>query len=313
MVRFVARQLVSAAVLLVVVSALSFVLIALTPGDAARAIVGNEAPPSVYERVRHELGLDQSIVVQYGDWLGHAVQGDLGKSLFTGQTVTEAIEARLPVSMSLIVGALLLSLIVGVAVGVFSAVAGGAAGRVADATTLIGISLPTFWVGAILISLFAVDLGWFPATGYVSFADSPGDWLSSLVLPVVALSLPGIAAIAKQTREAMLDVLSSEHIRMAWATGMSPSSIFFRHALRNAALPVVTVLGWLFVSLLGGTIFIETVFALPGLGQLAVNATTRYDLPMIQGVVVCFTIIVVIVNLIVDLLYLWFDPRVRSR
>jgi peptide/nickel transport system permease protein len=313
MVRIVARRLVAAVVLLLVVSALSFVLIALTPGDAARAIVGIQAPASEYQHVRHELGLDQSIFAQYWHWLGHAVQGDLGSSLFTGQPVSDAIEQRLPVSLSLIFGALLVSLLVGVPMGVFSAVRGGALGRLADATTLIGITLPSFWVGAILIALFAVDLGWLPATGYVSFADSPGDWLTSLVLPVVALSLGGIAAIAKQTREAMLDALASEHIRMARASGVAPSSILFRHALRNAALPVVTVLGWLFVSLLGGTVVIETVFALPGLGQLAVNAASRADLPLIQGVVVCFTIIVVIVNLIVDLLYLWLDPRVRSR
>jgi peptide/nickel transport system permease protein len=312
MLRVVLRRLATAVILLIAVSALSFVLLALTPGDAARVIVGIQAPAGEYQRVRHELGLDQALPVQYWHWLSHAVRGDFGNSLITGQPVAEAIEQRLPVTLSLIVGSLIVSLVVGVAVGVFSAVRGGVPGRLADGATLIGFALPSFWVGAILITLFAVDLGWFPATGYVSFADSPSEWFTSLVLPVVALSLGGIAAIAKQTREAMLDALASEHIRMGRAAGLARSSILFRHALRNAALPVVTVLGWLFVSLLGGTVFVETVFALPGLGQLAVSSATKHDLPLIQGIVVCFTLIVVVVNLITDLLYLWLNPKVRS-
>jgi peptide/nickel transport system permease protein len=312
MLRVVVRRLLTSVVLLFVVSALSFVLVALTPGDAARAIVGVNGSQEQYQRVRHELGLDLPLVEQYWRWLRHAVQGDFGASLFTSQPVTQAIDERLPVTACLIVGALLVSLVVGVALGVFSAVRGGAAGRFVDAFALGAFALPPFWVGAILIAFFAVKLGWFPATGYVPFAQSPSDWFSSLVLPVVALALGGVAAIAKQTREAMLEALASEHVRMAWSTGISPRSILFRHAFRVAAMRVVTVLGWLFVSLLGGTVFVETVFALPGLGGLAVSAATQHDLPLIQGVVVCFTVIVVLVNLVVDLVYVWLDPRVRT-
>lgn len=313
MLSIILRRVVSGVVLLFVVSALSFVLVALTPGDAARAIVGQEASQEAYERVHHELRLDEPLPAQYWHWLSGAVHGDLGTSLFTAESVSGAIDARIGPTLSLIIAPLLVSLVVGVALGTISAVRGGVLGRLIDALTLGAFSIPSFWAGAVLIALFAVDLGWFPATGFVEFSESPSKWLSSIVLPVVALSFGGVAMITKQTREAMLDALASQHVRIAWATGVSPVSILFRHAFRNAALAVVTLLGWLFVSLLGGTVFVETVFAIPGIGGLAVTATTRHDLPMIQGVVVYCTVIVIVVNLVVDLLYMWLDPRVRVR
>lgn len=311
MAQILGRRLIAAVVLLFVVSVISFVLVALTPGDAARAIVGVRGSQEQYERVRHELKLDESVPEQYWHWLQNAVHGDFGSSLFTSESVRKALDQRLPVTLSLILGALLVCVLLGVAIGTFSAVRGGVLGRLADGFALGVFALPEFWVAAILVAIFAVDLGWFPATGYVSFEDSPSEWFTSLVLPVAALSIGGVAVVAKQTREAMLDALASEHVRIAWATGISPLSITFRHAFRNAALRVVTVVGWLFVALLGGTVLVETVFALPGLGDLAVSAAGRHDLPMIQGVVVYFTLLVVIVNLIVDLLYTWLDPRVR--
>ncbi|MEN3283875.1 MAG: peptide/nickel transport system permease protein [Solirubrobacteraceae bacterium] len=301
-----------AVALLFVVTALTFVLVSLTPGDAARDILGTDASPEAYPRLRHQLGLDLPVYEQYWNWVKHALGGDLGASLFTSQRVTEAIGARLAVTLSLIVGALLVSLLVGVCLGVFSAVRGGAAGRAVDALALVGFAVPAFWLGAILIAVFAVKLGLFPATGYVPFAESPAQWLQSLVLPVFALSLGGIAAVAKQTREAMLDALGSEYIRMAWASGLRPRSIFFQHALKNAAIRVATILGVQAVGLLGGTVVIETVFALPGMGSLAVNATVQHDLPVVQGIVVYFTIIVVAINLAIDLAYTALDPRVRT-
>ena len=195
----------------------------------------------------------------------------------------------------------------------FSAWRGGAAGRGADALAMLGFSLPAFWVGAELIVIFAVWLSWFPATGYVPVGQSPAGWLHALVLPVAALSLYGIAALAKQTREGMLDVLASEHVRMARANGISPRAIMFRHGLRNASMRVVTMLGLQAVGLLGGTVLIENVFALPGLGSLMVTAATEHDLPVVAGMVVYFTLIVVAINLAVDLAYLWLNPRVRFR
>lgn len=308
---FLVRRVISAVILLFVVSVLSFVLLALTPGDAARAILGTQGTAEQYAALRAQLGLDESLTMQYWSWLSDAVRGDLGQSLFTSQPVDEAIHQRLPVTLSLILGALALSLVFGVGLGVLSAVRGGLLSRIIDGFALIAFATPTFWLGSLLIMIFAVRLGWFPATGYVELFRSPSAWFMSLVLPVAALITGGVAAVAKQAREAMLNALASEHVRMLWATGISPKSIVFRHALRNASLPVVTVVGWLFVNFLGGSVYVETVFALPGLGVMTVNAATQHDIPIIQGVVVYITAMVVLVNLLVDLTYHWLDPRVR--
>lgn len=307
----VAKRLASAVALVVGVSFLSFVLVSITPGDPAREIVGIQGTQADYERVRHQLGLDHSIFQQYFSWLGSAVHGNLGVSLLNSQPVAQSIGQRLPVTLSLIIGSLLVSLILGVLLGVFSAIRGGVLGYVADGFSLIGFALPTFWVGAIFIVFFATRLQWFPATGYVNLADSPALWFESLVLPVAALALAGVASFAKLTRESMLSALASEHVRMARAAGATERSVIYRHALRNAAMPVVTVIGVNFAALLGGTVYVETVFALPGLGGLVATSATKEDIPVIQGVVVVFTIIVVVVNLLTDLAYAWLDPRVR--
>lgn len=309
--RAVVRRLLFAVPLLFVVSALSFVLVSLTPGDAAREILGPTASPAEYAELRQALGLDQPVYEQYWLWLQHAVTGDLGTSLLTGERVTSAIDARLPTTLSLIVGSLLVVTLVGVGLGILSAVRGGVAGRLVDTVCLVGFALPAFWVGAVLISLFAVKAGWFPAIGYVPLAQSPTGWLRSLVLPVAALSLHSIAVLVKQTREAMLDALGSEHVRIARANGISARSLVFNHALKNASIRVVTILGLLTVGLLGGTVIVESVFALPGVGGLAVDASIRHDLPVVEGIVVYFTAIVVVVNLVIDVAYTLLNPRVR--
>jgi peptide/nickel transport system permease protein len=311
--RVVARRCAMAVPLLFVVSALTFVLVSLTPGNAAEEILGTSATRAEYAALNHALGLNLPLYDQYWNWLRRALTGNLGESVFTHQPVTQAIGQRLPVTLSLLVSALVVSAVIGVSLGLFSAWRGGAVGRSVDALALLGFTLPAFWVGAELIVIFAVWLNWFPATGYVSISDSPAGWLHSLVLPVVALSLYGIAALAKQTREGMLDVLASEYIRMARANGISRRAIVFRHGLRNASLRVVTMLGLQAVGLLGGTVLIENVFALPGLGSLMVTAATEHDLPVVAGMVVYFTLIVVAINLAVDLAYVWLNPRVRVR
>lgn len=306
----VARRLIWAPVLLLVVTALSFVLVSLTPGDAARQILGVDATPESYANLRAQLGLDLPLYEQYGNWLTRLFTGDLGTSLFSGESVTALLNQRLPVTLSLVAGAILVSLVVGVGIGVLSAVRGGSLGRAVDVLALVGFAVPAFWLGALLISWFAVDLEWFPATGYVALDESPIDWLKSILLPVIALSVSGVAAIAKQTREAMLDALGSEYIRVAHANGIAPGSIYLQHALKNAGIRVITVTGVQAVSLLGGTVVIENVFALPGLGSLAVNATLQHDIPVIQGVIVYFTVMVIVVNLVIDLAYGWINPRV---
>jgi peptide/nickel transport system permease protein len=305
------RRLVLAVPLLLVVSVLSFVIVSLTPGNVAQEILGTNAPPESYAQLRRELGLNLPLYEQYWHWFEHAIHGNMGESLFSGQPVTQLIGERLPVTLSLIGLSLLAILVIGVGLGVFSAVRGGVAGRLVDTVSLVGFALPSFWAGAVLIAIFAVILRWLPATGYAPLTQSPSQWTRSLVLPVVALSMNGVAAVAKQTREAMLDVLGSEYVRMARANGIPERSIVLRHALKNAAIRTVTILGIQAVGLLGGTVLVESVFALPGLGGLAVTAATEHDLPTVQGLVVYFTLIVVVVNLLIDLSYTWLSPRVR--
>jgi peptide/nickel transport system permease protein len=309
--RLIVHRLLTAVPLVIVVSSLTFVLVSVTPGDAASQILGTTATPQEYKQLRDSLGLDHPVYVQYWHWLRHALTGDLGTSIFSSQPVTQAIGQRLPVTLSLIAGALIVSIVIGIGLGVLSSLIRGPVGRAVDTFALIGFALPAFWVGAELIALFAVKVNWFPPTGYVPFAQSPIDWLRSLVLPVLALSLYGVAATAKATREAMLDVLASEHIRMARANGIRPRSIYFRHALRNAGMRVLTVLGVVAVGLLGGTVLIENVFSLPGLGSYVVSASLDHDLPVVEGVAVTFTLLVVATNLVIDIAYAALNPRVR--
>ncbi len=311
--RLIARRLLVSVALVFVVSLLTFLLQAAAPGDLARTILGDNYSPEAHEQLRHQLGLDQPVLAQYWHWLAQAIQGHLGASPISGLDVTDEITRRLPVTLSLIGCATAVTALVGVALGVVSAVHGGRIGRTVDVLSLIGYALPSFWFALTMVTLFAVTVQVLPATGYVPLGASPVGWARSLVLPVATLALPGIAVFAKQTRDAMLDTLSRPYVTALRANGVPETSIVFRHALRNAAIPVVTLVGLTFISLLSGTVFVESVFAMPGLGGLAVRATSQHDIRMIQGVVVVFTLIVVAVNLLVDLAYGWLNPKVRVR
>jgi peptide/nickel transport system permease protein len=306
-----ARRLIFSVPLVFIVSVLVFVLTALTPGDVTQALLGFNQPTSAYVSLRHQLGLDKPLYQQYWDWLSHAVHGDFGASLLTKTAVSDVIVQHLPVTLCLVFGALIVSAVVGVGLGILSAVRGGAVGRAVDAFSVFGWVIPVYWLAAMMVVVFAVKLRWFPATGYVSFSQSPLEWLRSLVLPVLALSVGAIAGFAKYTREAMLDALSSEYIRMARANGVPGWSIVFQHAFKSASVQVVTLMGLLTVGLLAGTVFVENVFALPGLGSQIVLSVTQSDLPVVQGIAVFFTLIVVAVNLLVDLAYTVISPKVR--
>lgn len=311
-IRLVVRRLLSSAPLLFLVSALTFVLVSLVPGNPARTIVGQHATVEQYEAVRAQLGLDEPLPVQYWDWLVRVFHGDLGSSLFSGEPVTSVLNNRLPVSLSLIIAGTVVSGILGVSLGLLSARRGGFLVKAVDGLALLGLAVPAFWFALVLIALGAVRLRWFPVTGYVPFADDPAEWGRSLVLPVLSLSLGAVAIIAKQTRDSVLDTLSRDFVRVMQANGFSRRSILYRHVLRNAALPLVTVLGVVLVSLLAAAVFVETVFAMPGLGSLTQQATVQHDIPVIQGAVLYITVLVVLVNLLVDLLYSRLDPRVRA-
>ncbi|MEN8651333.1 ABC transporter permease [Streptomyces sp. 21So2-11] len=311
-IRLVVRRLLSSTPLLFLVSALTFVLVSLVPGDPARTIVGQHATVDQYNAVRLQLGLDEPLPIQYWDWLVGVFHGDLGSSLFSGEPVTSVLNSRLPVSLSLIVAGTILSGILGVSLGLLTARRGGFLVKVVDGLSLVGLAVPAFWFALVLIAIWSVKLRWFPVTGYVPFSEDPAQWGRSLVLPVVSLSLGAVAMIAKQTRDSVLDTLGRDFIRVMQANGFSQRSILYRHVLRNAALPVVTVLGVVLISLLATGVFVETVFAMPGLGLLTQQATIQHDIPVIQGAVLYITVLVVLVNLLVDLAYRQLDPRVRA-
>ncbi|SMD25011.1 ABC transporter permease [Kibdelosporangium aridum] len=313
MARLITRRLLVSVGLVFAVSLATFLLQSAAPGDMARTILGDTYTPDAHERLRHQLGLDQHILVQYWHWLVNALSGDLGTSPISGLNVADEIASRLSVTSSLVICATLVTTIAGVALGVVSAVRGGRVGRAVDVLSLIGYALPSFWFALGMVTVFSVMVNLLPATGYVPLSSSPGEWFRSMILPVTTLALPGVALFAKQTRDAMLDVLSRDFVVALRANGVSERSIVFRHALRNASIPVVTLVGLTLVSLLSGTVFVESVFAMPGLGGLAVQATAQHDIRMIQGVVVVFTLVVVTANLVVDLVYGWLNPKVRVR
>jgi peptide/nickel transport system permease protein len=315
MLRQTVRWLVSSLVLLFVITALTFVLASMAPGDAAKAILSSQSgsyTAQQYQQMRHALGIDQPLPVQYWHWLDGALHGSLGSDLFSSQPVTQELNARLGPSLSIIVGTVLVSGLVGVSLGIVSALRGGALGRLVDVVSMAGLAFPNFWLALVLVELLAVKVQVFPATGYDPLGAGPGPWLRSIALPVLTLSAGGVAFVAKQTRDSMSEVMSRDFVMMLRARGLSRRSVVLRHALRNAAIPVVTVLGLLLVGLLGGTVLIENVFSIPGLGQEAVTAAGSHDLPVIEGVAFYFTVVVVIANLLVDVSYRLLNPRMRA-
>jgi len=312
MIKLIIRRLLISIPLLFVVSVLVFVLQSFIPGDAARQIAGIYASADDVERVRVELGLNLPVWEQYWRWLLGVFQGSLGNSLLDKQAVIGILNQRLPVTLSLVIGSTVVATVVGVVLGVASSRGRAVTARVIDVLSIIGLAVPSFWLGLLLISVFSVQFRLFPAIGYVAIEDSLSGWASSLVLPVTALALAGITAIAKQTREAMLDTLGSDFVRNLRANGIPERSIVFKHALRSSALRIVTISGLLFVGALGGSVVIEQVFGLPGLGSLAVFATTAKDIPVIQGIAVYFTLLVVAANLLTDISYGWINPKVRT-
>ncbi len=309
--RLILQRLLISLPLPFVVSTLTFVLVDLTPGNLARTILGGNASLGQIRSLERSLGLNRPLWDRYWSWLVAAFHGNLGQSPTTGLPVTAVLNSRLGPTLSLVIGSTLLAALVGLALGTVAALRGGVLGRLLDMVSLLGFALPNFWLGLLLIGWFAVDVRLLPASGYVQPGSSLTGWLSSLVLPVVTLAAPGIAVIARQTRDAMSETLQLPFMRTLEAAGCSRGSLLIRHALRNASIPVVTVIGIVFVGSLSGTVIAETVFALPGLGSEAVAATTAHDVPLIQGIAIYFTVIVIAANLVIDLAYGWLDPRIR--
>ncbi len=310
--RIVGFRVITAIPLILLVSFIMFLLESLVPGKPAQTILGQNATPQNVAALDRQLGLNKPLLAGYWTWLDGVLHGHLGTSVISGENVGSLLNGRLAVTLSLVVLSVVVSGIVGVALGLISARRGGWIGRTLDVLSLAGLALPSFWVGTVLVALFAVKLQIFPASGYLAFAQSPWGWIEHLILPVAALSLLGVASVAKQSRDAILTALEADYIAMLRGNGMSEREILLKHVLRNAAMPIITVLGVVAIGTLGGTVFVESVFVLPGLGSQATQSTVDHDLPVILGIGLYFTVIVVIINLLVDLTYGMLNPRAKT-
>jgi len=308
--RILARFLVAVPLLFVVVSFGVFALVGLAPGDPAVELAGQDATAEDVGRVRAELGLDRPLLERYVSWLGDAVTGDLGTSLARRQDVTELVVSRIPPTVSLALFALVLAMLASAVLGTLAALRQGSMlDRGVALFSAAGIALPQFWVGLLLVIVFALNLGWLPATGYVPFSESPGEWFSHLVLPAIALAWLPAAELTRHVRSATAEVLERDYVLTARAKGLLTPQIVLKHTVRNAGIPVVTVLGTRIAQLLGGTVVIETVFGIRGLGSLTVDSVLARDMPVILGVVAFATAVVLVINFLVDLSYGVIDPR----
>ncbi|PYM28460.1 MAG: peptide ABC transporter [Candidatus Rokuibacteriota bacterium] len=306
------RRLVATIPVMVVVALAVFALLHVTPGDPAVIIAGDYATGDDIARIRTRLGLDQPFHVQVGIWLGRIVRGDLGTSIFSGLPVATLIGQRAATTIWLTLFAMLISVGIGVPAGVVAAWRRGSwIDRAVMVFAVSGFSMPTFWLGFILVYVFAITAGWLPVQGYLPMASGLWPFFSHLILPALTLSLVYMALIARMTRASMLGVLEEDYIRTAFAKGLAPRWVLIRHALKNASLPVVTIIGIGFALLIGGAVVTESVFALPGLGRLTVDAIVRRDYPVIQGVLLVVSGVYVLINLVVDVLYVVLDPRIR--
>ena len=311
MLRYILRRLAAGVLLLLVISFLAYTLLVAGSGDVARKLMGINATQEQVAARNEELGLNRPILAQYGDWLRHAVTGDFGTSWFGAQDVTEAIRSRLSVTLTIVLGAVLVAAVVGVVLGIFAATRGGALDRAAQGVGLVGFAIPGFLIAFALISLFSIRLGWFRATGYVKPSDSLSEWAKSITLPIVSLALASLASVTLQVRGAVKDTLGLDYVRTLRSRGLSSRRVVFKHVLRNAAGPALSIIGVQFIGLLGGAVIVEIVFAMPGLGQVAYNSTLAGDIPLVMGFVIVVSFLVVVVNLVIDLLTGWLNPKVR--
>jgi peptide/nickel transport system permease protein len=306
------RRLVAIIPVMAVVAIAVFALLHLTPGDPAVIIAGDYATTEDIARIRAKLGLDKPFLSQVGIWLGQVLRGDLGASIFSGLPVTRLIAQRAEVTIVLTLYAMVISVCVGVPLGIVAAWRQGSwLDRVVMIFAVSGFSMPVFWLGFLLVYVFAISFSWLPVQGYAPLAGGFGGTLRHLTLPAVTLSVVYMALIARMTRASMLGVLGEDYIRTAFAKGLAPRSVLVRHALKNASLPVVTIIGLGFALLIGGAVVTESVYALPGLGRLTVDAIIRRDYPVIQGVILVVSAVYVMINLVIDVLYVVLDPRIR--
>lgn len=316
MLQFLLRRILAVLPVLFVVSLVVFLILRLAPGDPAAVIAGNSATNEDIAKIQVQLGLDRSIPVQYGIWMGNVFQGDLGFSYYLNKPVTELIAQRVEPTLSLAFGTVILAILIAIPLGTLAAWRmGGWLDRLLSGFSVAGFSVPVFVIGYLLIYLFAIRLEWLPVQGYKSLsgpsAAGPWAWMRQLILPWMTLAMIYVALIARVTRASVSEALTEDYIRTARAKGITESAVLLRHALANAAVPIVTVVGIGIALLIGGVVVTETVYAIPGLGSLTVDAVLNRDFPVIQGLVLLFSVSYVLINLLVDLSYLVLDPRIR--
>lgn len=308
---FIARRLVSGVLLILAISVLAFALLYANSENIARRILGQNASAELVAQKTQELGLDRPLWQQYLDWLGGAIHGDFGRSWFTGELVATGVTSRFAVTLSIVLGATILAAIVGVLLGILAATRGGSVDRTVQVLSVLGFAIPGFLVALGLVLLFSIQLGWFKATGYIPLTTSFTGWLSSVTLPVIALAIATIVVVAQQVRGSVTDALGRDYVRTLRSRGLSTRRVVAKHVLRNAGGPALAVLAVQFIGLLGGAVIVEQVFAIPGLGQLAVSSTVKADIPMVMGLVIATALIVVVVNLLIDLAQAALNPKVR--
>lgn len=312
MMAYVTRRLMAAIPVLLVVAVFVFALLRFSGGDPAAIIAGDMATPEQLSAIRAQLGLDQPLPVQFATWAGQLVSGDFGTSLISRTPVTTLIGQRLEPTLSLALVAIVITVLIAVPLGVLAAWRhGGVVDNVVSAATVLGFSVPVFVVGYVLIQIFSNELRWFPVQGFKPISQGLAPFLSTIILPALTLSSIYVALIARMTRASMLDVLSEDYVRTARAKGLSERLVLFRHALRNAAVPILTVIGTGFALMISGVVVTESVFNLPGLGRLTVDAILARDYPVIQALILLTSLVYVAINLLIDLSYAVLDPRIR--
>ncbi len=312
MITYIARRLLATLPVIVMVAIVIFAILRLTPGDPAAIIAGDDATAAQLEQIRQTMGLDQPIYTQFIVWVGRLLQGDLGVSLLSGTPVLQMIAGRMGPTLALAVSTIVLTVLIAIPLGVIAAWRQGKLlDRLIMSLSVLGFSIPTFVVGYLLIYFFAIQLDWLPVQGYKPLSAGLLPFAQRLILPTLALSAIYVALIARITRSSIIEVMGEDYIRTARAKGLKEKVVLMRHALRNAAVPIVTVIGIGIASLISGVVVTESVFNLPGLGRLVVEAVLARDYPVIQGLILLFSIVYILINLIVDLLYTVFDPRIR--
>jgi peptide/nickel transport system permease protein len=312
MLSYILRRLAATIPVMLIVAVLVFLMLRLTPGDPAAIIAGDTANAEQVALIRTRLGLDEPIFTQFFIWMGNILRGDFGESFFFKKTVAELILGRLEPTVALAVCTIVIAIVVAVPLGVLAAYKQGTwIDRLVMGFSVLGFSVPVFVIGYALIYLFAIKLNWVPVQGYQPIAQGVGGFLQRLILPSVTLSVIYIAFIARMTRASVIETLSEDYIRTARAKGQVESKVLFRHALRNAAVPIITVIGLGIALLIGGVVVTESVYTIPGLGRLTVDAVLARDYPTIQAVILLFSLVYVLINLAVDLIYTVFDPRIR--